>query len=163
MEDYDGIEERQDTSRKLPTGWLMFFIGVMVWGVYYAFVHVPIGSWSQYKEYDAEVASEAPASSTMTATITIPPPSANPYRGVADEMAEGGALYAEHCAACHGEDGEGGIGPGLTGPAYIYGGSDPDLFASVMDGRPGGMPPFKDSLGEKKTWEVLAYVEGMKK
>ena len=29
MEDYDGIQERQDTSRKLPTGWLLFFIGIV--------------------------------------------------------------------------------------------------------------------------------------
>ena len=52
MEDFDGILERQDTKNKLPLGWFAFFIGVIVWGIYYTFVQVPIGSWSQSAEYE---------------------------------------------------------------------------------------------------------------
>lgn len=161
MEDYDGIQEKQDTSKKLPAGWLLFFIGVIAWGVYYTFVHVPIGSWSQYQDYDAEVAASAPVV-TASAAVAVPP-AANPFSGQAEEIAEGKVHYHQMCASCHGESGEGGIGPGLVGPQFVYGGGDGELYTSVMEGRPGGMPPFKDSLGEKKTWEVLAYVESLKK
>ncbi|MBI5189171.1 MAG: c-type cytochrome [Nitrospirae bacterium] len=161
MEDYDGIQERQDTSRRLPAGWLLFFIGVIAWGVYYTFVHVPIGTWSQYQAYDEEAGAAAPAM-TASATINIPP-AANPFKGQVEEIAEGRKHYSEMCASCHGEDGKGGMGPGIVGPQYVYGGGDGELYTSVMDGRPGGMPPFKDSLGEKKTWETLAYVESLKK
>ena len=60
MEDFDGIMERQDTKKRLPLGWLMFFIGVIVWGVWYSLVYVPIGTWSQGSEYDSKVQASAP-------------------------------------------------------------------------------------------------------
>ena len=35
----------------------------------------------------------------------------------------------------------------------------PELFASVAQGRPGGMPPWGTQLGDEKIWKVLAYLE----
>jgi mono/diheme cytochrome c family protein len=160
MEDYDGISERQDTAGKLPLGWLIFFIGVIIWGVWYMFVYVPVGSWSQTAVYEEAVKAEAPVTGPTTDTV----PAANPYKGSAHEVAEGANLYAENCAGCHGDKAEGGIAPPLVRvEQYVYGGSDSDLFISVMDGRGGGMPAFKSTLGEKKVWEVLAYIDSINK
>lgn len=53
-EDIDRIEdmERHETSTKIPMGWLIFFIGIIVWGIYYCVSFTPeISGWSQEKEY----------------------------------------------------------------------------------------------------------------
>ena len=55
MEDFDGIIEREDTKKTLPLGWLVFFIGVIAWGLWYSFMYTPIGSWSQAAEYESAV------------------------------------------------------------------------------------------------------------
>lgn len=155
--DFDGILHREGTQHNLPLGWLIFFIGVILWGIWYMFVYVPIGSWSQSEEYSTKVAAEAPKD-----TGGAPVAAANPYKGSSHEIEEGGKLYAEHCAMCHGDEAEGGMAPPLAGvEEYIYGGTDAELLESVMEGRPGGMPPFGTNLGEKKAWEILAYIDSL--
>jgi len=154
--DFDGIVHDHEHEKSMPLGWLVFFIGVIVWAFWYMFVHVPLGSWSQSEVYRQKAEAEAPKTPAAPAAMT------NPFKGSAHKVEEGGRLYAEHCAACHGESAEGGIAPPLAGvDEYMYGGSDKDLLESVMDGRPGGMPPFRSALGEKKTWEVLAYIDSL--
>jgi len=135
---------------------------VIIWALWYMFAYVPLGSWSQTEGYQKKVEAEAPKPAEAPAAAAAAAAAANPYKGSAHEIVEGRQLYEEHCAACHGEDAKGGIGPALTGVTeYIYGGSDKDLLESVMEGRPGGMPPFKSTLGEKKSWEVLAYIDSL--
>jgi hypothetical protein len=44
--------EREDTRKKLPIGWLLLFIGLIVWGIYYSITFTPqISGWTQEKEY----------------------------------------------------------------------------------------------------------------
>jgi mono/diheme cytochrome c family protein len=82
--------------------------------------------------------------------------------------AEGGRLYAEHCAACHGDEGNGGgpMTPQLPGPVPDF--SSPDLarttppqawFMTVTQGRLDMlMPPFADSLTEAERWDLVAFL-----
>jgi cytochrome c oxidase cbb3-type subunit 3 len=63
------------------------------------------------------------------------------------------------CAACHKPDGSGLVGPSLVDPYWKYGSSDAELFETVAEGRPMGMPPWKSQLGSEKIWKVLAYME----
>jgi mono/diheme cytochrome c family protein len=59
---------------------------------------------------------------------------------VAGDAAAGAQLYAVHCVACHGADGEGGLGPALARPWY---GLRPDLMirATIQGGVPGSAMP----------------------
>jgi mono/diheme cytochrome c family protein len=92
-----------------------------------------------------------------------PPPSAQ-------TLARGAQIYADHCASCHGRDGEGAYPayPPLAGNrsvtetpaansihAVISGGYAP---ATAGNPRPYGMPPFIQSLGEADIAAVLTYV-----
>lgn len=55
MEELEKIEdmERQDTKHKLPAGWLLLFIGLIVFGIYYCVAYTPaISGWSQVMEYE---------------------------------------------------------------------------------------------------------------
>lgn len=65
------------------------------------------------------------------------------------------------CAACHGTDGKGNpaLGaPDLTDQDWLFGDSRAEITATVVNGRQGVMPAWKDILGEEKVQLVSAYV-----
>ena len=73
-----------------------------------------------------------------------------------------GRLYYRwfNCTGCHAQGG-GAIGPALMDENWIYG-KDPDaIFATIMDGRPNGMPAFRGRIPEEQAWEIVAYVRSM--
>jgi cytochrome c oxidase cbb3-type subunit 3 len=85
---------------------------------------------------------------------------ANPFEGDAAAAHEGRALFgAMNCVYCHGANGSGLMGPPLNGPGWRYGGSPAQLYNSVHDGRPQGMPSFRNSLPPQAMWKLVAYLE----
>lgn len=76
----------------------------------------------------------------------------------------GKALYAEQCAACHGEKGEGNKdmgAPRLSDNIWLYGGAKADVVESIRTGR-GGMMPSWDGRLDKVTIKSLAvYVHSL--
>ncbi len=55
MENFKNIHdmERKDTKNKLPAGWLLIFVGLIVFGIYYCVAYTPgISGWSQVKAYE---------------------------------------------------------------------------------------------------------------
>src|SRR5687767_4586312 len=61
------------------------------------------------------------------------------------------ALYAQHCASCHGPKLEGGAATSLLDDEWKFGSDDASLTASIRDGRAGtAMLPFKDVLNEQQ-------------
>ena len=48
--------------------------------------------------------------------------------------------------------------PNLTDNIWLYGASLPSVIETLSYGRNGEMPPFKDTLGEKKVHLLAAYV-----
>ncbi len=41
---------REDTAHKLPIGWVILFLGLILWGVYYFVSYTPaISGWTQDK------------------------------------------------------------------------------------------------------------------
>lgn len=54
-EEFDNLEEfhREDTANVLPLGWLILFIGLIVFGIYYVYAYTPAFSgWSQEKQLE---------------------------------------------------------------------------------------------------------------
>ncbi|MFO0754398.1 MAG: cbb3-type cytochrome c oxidase N-terminal domain-containing protein [Thermodesulfovibrionales bacterium] len=44
--------ERDDTRTRLPLGWLLLFIGLIVWGIWYGIAYTPaLSGWSQEGQY----------------------------------------------------------------------------------------------------------------
>jgi cytochrome c oxidase cbb3-type subunit 3 len=64
-----------------------------------------------------------------------------------------------NCAACHGYDLKGGMGPDLTDTYWRYGGSPADIYKSIFEGRPQGMPAWGRSIQPAMIWKVVAYIE----
>ena len=75
---------------------------------------------------------------------------------------QGAEIYENSCLKCHGEGARGGICPDLTDDESKYGDSDEELYISIAEGRPGGMPGWKSSLNKDKINELIAYIRSLK-
>jgi cytochrome c oxidase cbb3-type subunit 3 len=82
-----------------------------------------------------------------------------PYENNAYNLSEGKRLYGWFgCKSCHG-DGQGGIGPSFLDGWWLYGPEMVSIFASIRDGRPHGMPAFKDKMTTDQIWQLAGYVQ----
>ena len=73
----------------------------------------------------------------------------------------GGKKFAVFCTACHGADGTGNplLGaPDLTNNIWLYGGTTAALTETIVKGRNGIMPAFKELLSDEKIHVLTAYV-----
>ena len=85
----------------------------------------------------------------------------DPYHKNAFGISEGMRLYRWYnCAGCH-FNGGGGIGPPLMDEKWIYGGDPENIFATIVEGRPNGMPSFRGKIPEDEVWKIVAYVRSL--
>jgi cytochrome c oxidase cbb3-type subunit 3 len=90
------------------------------------------------------------------------PEIANPWADDKAALAQGRYLYQSfNCNGCHGDAGGGGIGPPLADDRWIYGGTDAAIYATVLQGRPNGMPAFGPQLTGEPLWKVAAFVRSL--
>jgi cytochrome c oxidase cbb3-type subunit 3 len=76
-------------------------------------------------------------------------------------VSEGKRLYNQmNCVGCHFQGG-GGIGPPLMDAEWIYGSAGRNIFETIVEGRPNGMPSFRGKLGDAQVWQLVAYVRSM--
>jgi cytochrome c oxidase cbb3-type subunit 3 len=86
----------------------------------------------------------------------------SPYQDNAWGMGEGKRLYgAYNCAPCHGVNGGGAIGPPLMDDKWIYGAKADQIYATISQGRPDGMPSFGGHIPTQQIWQLVAYVQSM--
>ena len=86
----------------------------------------------------------------------------NPYEGDKNAIADGRRYYNWfNCTGCHGAAGGGGIGPPLADQDWIYGGAPANLFLSVVQGRPNGMPSYGGTIPDEQVWKIVAYVRSL--
>lgn len=84
----------------------------------------------------------------------------NPYSGDMAAIKAGEDLFVSmNCAACHGYDLKGGMGPDLTDTYWRYGGAPADIYKSIFEGRPQGMPAWGRSIQPALIWKLAAYIE----
>jgi cytochrome c oxidase cbb3-type subunit III len=93
------------------------------------------------------------------------PPASDPrgkeYEENAYHVSQGERLYRWfNCNGCHAAGG-GDIGPPLMDDQWRYGGKIDQIYATIMDGRPFGMPSFRGKIPDQQAWEIAAYVRAM--
>ncbi|HEX9981792.1 MAG TPA: c-type cytochrome [Thermoanaerobaculia bacterium] len=85
----------------------------------------------------------------------------NPYAYNAHAIAEGQRLYTWfNCVGCH-ANGGGGMGPPLMDVRWRYGSDPENIYATIMEGRPNGMPSFRGKIAEHQVWQLVAYVQSL--
>jgi cytochrome c oxidase cbb3-type subunit 3 len=84
-----------------------------------------------------------------------------PYDWNAWAINEGHHLFvAFNCNGCHAQGG-GGEGPPLMDSRWRYGSEPGNVFASIVEGRPNGMPSFRGKLTEMQVWQLASYVRAL--
>ena len=95
----------------------------------------------------------------------------SPLRGTSEVVARGRALFASHCARCHGPEGKGGGSDSdhaadLTDEFRTDINTEGVLFYKVWNGHAvqlrvqiDDMPAFKDRLSRDDAWSVVEYLK----
>ena len=86
----------------------------------------------------------------------------NPHAGDAGAVATGAKLFvAYNCVDCHGADGSGAMGPSLADGRWHFGGEPGEIFESIYQGRPEGMPAWGSLISPDQIWMLAAYVKSL--
>jgi len=72
----------------------------------------------------------------------------------------GERLYTQHCGACHGSHGEGGVGVPLALPDFLAVVDDEFLFKTIRHGRPGRVMPAFKNLSSAQVKAIVAHIRG---
>lgn len=160
MAEFDGIKEREAGKNKMPLGMTVLFMGLILFGLVYMYLYTPqTTGWNQTQRYEDKLKEHAVALEQYEKGHEAAEPAEHE---AAEAKLVGPAVYKEHCAVCHGEKLEGGIGPGLLGPKFIYGGTVEDHVRVITKGTPNGMPGFAQ-LGAEKVHAVAQHLHSSHK
>jgi cytochrome c oxidase cbb3-type subunit 3 len=85
----------------------------------------------------------------------------NVYEGNAYAVSEGQRLFGWYnCSGCH-ANGGGGMGPALMDDEWIYGSGAEQIYNTIVQGRPNGMPSFAGKVPSQQVWQLVAYVRSL--
>jgi cytochrome c oxidase cbb3-type subunit 3 len=108
-------------------------------------------------EANTELRPGTPGAPGAQSKTTVPAP----YGENAWAISEGKRLYTWfNCIGCH-ANGGGGMGPPLMDENWIYGSEPQNIYATIIQGRPNGMPAFGGKLGDQQVWQLVAYVRAL--
>lgn len=159
--EYDGIQE---FDYPLPNWWLATFYLTVIFGFFY-FVYYTVGNGPTLNE--EFYASMKQIEQKNFSGNQKPWPDERKlleFSKSSDEIKEGNKIFTSRCVVCHGNQGEGGIGPNLTDRYWIHGnGSLVDISKIVKEGvNDKGMPSWGGLLKEEEIYEVTSYVKSLK-
>lgn len=151
---YDDIEEEDN---RLPNWWLAILFGSMVFSFAYWFVY----HTTQMRPHP-RVVYEQEVAALIAARIAANPASPEAIVAMSKDpvaMEKGAQVFMTTCAACHGLEGEGVIGPNLTDRYWIHGNQPEMMLSAVTNGYPTkGMPAWGPILGPERSLQAAAYV-----
>lgn len=156
--DFDGIQE---LDNGMPPFLKYMFVGTILFAVYYwVDYQVLKASPLQIAEYEAEMAEGEAAkleylkkagASVDENTVTL--------LEDASLVAAGQKIYATNCVACHGDKGQGGVGPNLTDNYWIHGGDVKAVFKVIKYGVPDkGMRSWQSEIKPADMQAVSSYI-----
>ena len=110
----------------------------------------------------SQVVNQAQVSGLNPGANPLPtPPTPSIYEESAYAVSEGKTLFNQYnCSGCH-ANGGGGIGPPLMDNNWIYGSEPQNIFTTIVEGRPNGMPSFRNRIPQYQVWELVAYVRSL--
>jgi cytochrome c oxidase cbb3-type subunit III len=148
VHDFDGLIEIR--SNPIPHYFALLFYGLVIWAVLFM-AYFFLSGWSseghfarKMGEHQERIASQQPTAVPVVDEQTL--------------REEATRLYSQHCTMCHGAGGEGGIGPALNTPDYIYGRDQAAIVKSIAQGHPGGMPGYSKQFSTTQIEALANYL-----
>lgn len=157
---YDGIKE---LNNPIPAWFNILFYGTLIFAAGYMYYY-HIGNYGERQddEYATEMAKAdldkqkflaKSGSSVDENSVKIDP----------SQIAVGKSIYDGNCVACHGEKGEGIVGPNLTDEYWLHGGSVKDIFKVIKYGVvEKGMVAWEKNMSASDMSAVTNYIISLK-
>ncbi|MFZ4634286.1 MAG: cbb3-type cytochrome c oxidase N-terminal domain-containing protein [Saprospiraceae bacterium] len=156
--DFDGIRELDNS---LPPWWVNMFILTVIWAAIFMFYyHFGGGGPTQVEYYEQEVAEAKKEIAIALAGQSNAVDEANVTALVdASALGEGELIFKNSCVSCHGQSGEGGVGPNMTDEYWIHGGGIKNVFKTIKYGVPEkGMIAWSAQLKPADMQKVASYI-----
>lgn len=159
--EYDGIKE---LDNPIP-GWFMylFYVTIAFAAGYLLIYHVFGIGQLQYAEYKTEMAEAAKEKAAYLAK-SADKVDENTVKLTTDPaiIADGKSIFVSHCTPCHGQNGQGIIGPNLTDDYWLHGDKINDVFKTIKYGVAAkGMPTWENQLSPRQIADVANYVKSL--
>jgi cytochrome c oxidase cbb3-type subunit III len=160
--EFDGITELDNPT---PAWFMWLFYATIIIAVGYMLTyHVFDWGRSQEEEYIAEVEqADAAKRANLAKSANLIDENTVKELTEAAVISSGQVIYNANCVACHGDKGQGMVGPNLTDDYWLHGGTINDVFKSVKYGIPEkGMIAWGKSLSPKQISDVSNYIKSLK-
>ncbi len=160
--DYDGIRE---LDHPLPRWWVVTFWLTIIFAVPYWAAHTFFGAQSINEELAAdmkEVVAQQAEYERKKGAFNMAEFEA--YIATPKATKTGKKTFRRKCKACHGANGEGGVGPNLADNFWINGDGSPETIYKVIKNgiAEKGMPAWGPTLGKEGVFAVLKIVMDFK-
>ncbi|MEO6914356.1 MAG: cbb3-type cytochrome c oxidase N-terminal domain-containing protein [Chitinophagaceae bacterium] len=159
--DYDGIHE---LDNKLPPWWLYGFYACIIFSFIYLYrFHVSHSAPGTIEEYNIAMA-EAETEKLAYLKTAANNVDENSIKLLTDAsaLAEGQKIFVVNCAACHGAEGQGVVGPNLTDDYWLHKGSVKDIFKTIKYGYPDkGMKSWNEDFSPLQMAALASYVKSL--
>ncbi len=159
--EYDGIRE---LDNKLPPWWVWgFYLTIVFAFVYLIHYHVSGSGSLQLEEYNHEMrTAELEKENRIKTDANFVTESNVVASNDPAVLSEGQSIYKKDCVACHGNAGQGGVGPNLTDDFWLHGGGIKNVFKVITNGVPDkGMISWKSQLSPKQIQAVSNFILSM--
>ncbi len=159
---YDGIRE---LDNQLPPWWKWGFVFTIIFAVFYLFSYHVAGTGKlSLQEYADEMKQAQHDKDERMKISANNITDANVYSFTdAHELSEGRDIFEKNCVACHGNLGQGNVGPNLTDEFWLHGGGIKNIFNTITTGVPNkGMISWKAQLAPKQIQEVASFILTLK-
>lgn len=156
--EFDGIAELDNPT---PPWFMYLFYSTIVFAVIYLFAfHIVGNGHIMTNEYAEEIAVADKAHEQYMKKFANSV-NENNVKILTDakSLEDGSKIYTQNCVACHGDKGQGIVGPNLTDEFWLHGGSTKDIFHTITEGVPEkGMISWKKSLNPIQVQHVVSYI-----
>ena len=158
---YDGIKELDNATP--PWFTYTFLASILIAGIYMYRYHVAYSAPNQFEEYKMEVAEARIAQQEYLSQQGDLVDETNVKLLDAGGIASGKALFASNCVACHGAEGQGGVGPNLTDDYWLHGGNIKDVFKTVKYGVvEKGMKAWQEDFSANQIAQLSSFVKTLR-
>ncbi|MBK9109774.1 MAG: c-type cytochrome [Saprospiraceae bacterium] len=158
---YDGIRELDNVT---PPWFIAGFVGTIIFaGIYMYRYHVAYSAPLMIEEFKIAMDEAAIEKLEFLKTqsnlvdensVTLLP---------AGQFDEGKSIFKTACAVCHGELGQGTVGPNMTDDYWIHGGSVKQIFTVIKYGViEKGMKPWKDDYSANQIAQLTSYIKSLR-
>ena len=154
--DYDGIQEYDNP---LPNWWLVTFFATIIFSAIY-YIHYTVGGgYTQYQELEASMKDLPKATEKVWSEEELKAKMDSP-----EFVEKGKTVFASKCSACHGPEGQGGIGPNLADRFWLHGkGHRAHILQTIAKGvTEKGMPAWTGMISDDEIILVSGFVYALR-